>query len=92
MNRLPSYDMQTSRVESGAFLGLSLVAVALITITALDSTRFARERDGNPMGLSTQSTATAQTKMKAGSTNLTSFEPATPTDRARLTGFGEPKS
>jgi hypothetical protein len=92
MNRLPTYDHRTRRAESGAFLGLSLMAIALIIITTLDAARFTSERDEKPPGLSRQSTTAAETKQKNGLTNLTIFQPGTPADRARVNGFGEPKS
>jgi hypothetical protein len=92
MKRLPTYDAQTSRVELGAFIALSLAAAALVVTTTLDSARFASKRDDDLMGPPSSNTALVQIKKAAGSTNLTIAQPQTPEERARLDGFTRPKS
>src|SRR5271166_3271272 len=52
MNRLPSYDIRTSRAERGFFLGLSLAALALVAITASDAVQFAEHRQEIAVALS----------------------------------------
>jgi hypothetical protein len=92
MKRLPSYDVQTSQVERGAFLGLSLVAVALISIAAADSARFASQTDRNALPIPPKTTALVQIRKKDSTTNLTMFETTLPVESARMNGFTKPKS
>jgi hypothetical protein len=92
MKRLPSYDAQTSRVEQGAFLTLSLIAAALIVTTALDSARFTRAREDSLPSQSAANTALVQIRKATGATNLTIAQPGTLGERARLDGTSRPKS
>src|SRR5947207_15742997 len=60
MNRLPSFDRQTSKGELRLFLGLGLAAAGLIGITCFDAARFSVNRDEIATALSNPAAALAE--------------------------------
>jgi hypothetical protein len=91
MNRLPSYDTRTSRVERMFFVGLGLAATALIMITVSDAARFSDCRDEITAALCAPTTTLPETKGNAALTNLAS-RAGTPQERARVEGTVRPSS
>jgi hypothetical protein len=94
MNRLPSYDRQTSTSELRFFLGLGLAAITIIAITGLDAARFSSRRQEIAAALSNQSTALAgaPTNTTTALTNLATLRPGPTDERARLGPIAKPKS
>lgn len=85
LNRLPRYDSKTRRFEFSVFLGLGVIALALIGPAIRDSGRFAEHRDAIVDALTTAPVAPA---VLAGSptnhaaTNLSVVPAAACCDRA----------
>jgi len=92
MNRLPSYDVQTGRVERGMFLTLTLAAVALIAITTWNGLRFASQQDEIHLAPAAENMARIEAKRQIASTNLTIYKSTPTEERTRLGGLGAPKS
>ena len=96
MNRLPSYDRQTSTSELRFFLGLGLAAISIIAITGVDAARFSGRRQEIAAALSNQSPspalAGAPTNTATALTNLATLRPGATDERSRLGPIGKPKS
>ena len=94
MNRLPSYDCQTSRSELRFFLGLGLAAITIIAITGVDAARFSSRRQEIAAALSDQTTALAgaSTNTVMALTNLATLRPDPAEERSRLGPIAKPKS
>ena len=94
MNRLPSYDRQTSTSELRFFLGLGVAALAIIAITGFDAARFSSRRQEIAAALSDQNTALAgaPTNTAASLTNLATLRPGRTDERSRLGPIAKPKS
>jgi len=94
MNRLPSYDRQTSTSELRFFLGLGLAAITIIAITGLDAARFSSRRQEIAAALSNQSRSTALAGAPTNTvlTNLATLRPDPTEERSRLGPIAKPKS
>jgi hypothetical protein len=96
MNRLPSYDRQTSTSELRFFLGLGLAAISIIAITGVDAARFSGRRQEIAAALSNQSPSTAlagaPTNTVMALTNLATLRPDPAEERSRLGPIAKPKS
>jgi hypothetical protein len=94
MNRLPSYDCQTSASEVRFFLGLGLAAMTMIAITGLDAARFSSRRQDIAAALSGQNSAlaSAPTNSATALTNLATLRPGPTEERSRLGPIAKPKS
>jgi len=96
MNRLPSYDRQTSTSELRFFLGLGLAAITIIAITGLDAARFSSRRQEIAAALSNQIPSTAlagaSTNTVMALTNLATLRPDPAEERSRLGPIAKPKS
>lgn len=85
MNRLPRYDSKTRRFEFSVFLGLGVLALALIGFTVRDSGRFAQNRDAIVDALTTAPVAPTElagSLTNHAATNLSGVPTAARSDRA----------
>jgi hypothetical protein len=92
MNRLPTYDAGTRKVEHRFFLGLSLAAAALIVLTVADATRFSEARQDIIAALSEPGTTVAQSGRAGATTNLAAFHAGQPGETPRVQPALRPKS
>jgi hypothetical protein len=92
MNRLPSFDRQTSKGELRLFLGLGLAAAGLIGITCFDAARFSVNRDEIATALSNPAAALAEVSTNTALTNFAVLPSSTADERARASGVAKPKS
>jgi hypothetical protein len=86
MNRLPNYDSKSSRAERAAFLGLGVVAIALITITGYDASRFAVMRDEIPKATPISDLSVAGSDSNSAMKKVTTLAPRTPPENAGVNG------
>ncbi len=91
MNRLPSYDRTSGRVERMAFLGLSLVAVTLIAMVSYDASRFALLGEEGAK-LVPASISVAVTSTNKGAQPVTTLRRGSPEESAGAGGSSAPKS
>jgi hypothetical protein len=90
--RLPGYDLQTRRLELGAFCLFGLTAAALITLAGVNALRFSENREGIAAALSSRGiliSATSGPGTNRVFTNLTAI-PAQ--SRGRSSGITHPAS
>src|SRR5882672_8704349 len=78
MNRLPGYDIGTSRGEMAAFVTLGVAALVSIWFPVSDATRFTECRDCIIATLSAHPSVPVQEAADAGRTHALTNVPATP--------------
>lgn len=92
MNRLPQYVVATSWFERGIFLSLMLAALGLIVLTLADALQFAGDREKIVSALTRPTESLVASSTNNASTNLTSFQQRSSTERSRLNSLAVPKS
>jgi hypothetical protein len=92
LNRLPSRDIRTERLERNLFLSLGLATLTLIAITVYDSARFSVGEYNAKPELPNISSVQSVIQTNSAPTNLPVLRSGIAEERTRMSASSKPKS